>query len=344
MGERGVVYGATSENPEAILGLTEIDILVIDEASYCCEELYSWGSDRLRGRTVKIPRKRLFTSPDSFSPSHAWFVDLCVKNPLSVINASALDNIYTSAEFKEDLLERYPEGTALYEQQILGHVVDSRSANVAIDDRLFTCSRLPHVHGSPVWVGCDIAGQGRDDSVFSVIDDAGVVEIRRFHGAETQELVSELLQINRTYNVAGVAIDCTGGFGNGLHDFVRKSVSNVEGVNFGSASTVDYYNNVRTEMHFILRDAVKGGEFFCPESDDGKKIREECRYALYFVDSRGKTAMLPKEDVKKAIGRSPDALDSLILAVRARARNVESVTKSVNVQNAAARMLAAFGR
>lgn len=341
VGEHGVCYGATSENPDAILGMTEVNILVIDEAGYCQENLYNWGSDRLRGRTVTMPRIRLFTSPDSFNAAHAWFVNLCNKNPRSIINASALDNIYTSDEFKADLLERYPPGTQLYEQQICGKIVDSRSANMAIDDRSFTNNRPEHRSNMPVWIGCDLAGAGRDDSVFVAIDEYGFLESRRFHHAETQLLVSELLQMNQQYNVAGVCIDSTGGFGNGLYDYTKRSVKNVDAVNFGSAAEDDSYNNIRTEMHFGLRKAVSETNFYCPDMDDGAKIREECRYALYFVDNKGRTAMFHKDDIKKAIGRSPDALDALLLAVKARNASLGVAKHTVDAKAVAARLLAA---
>lgn len=340
VGEHGVCYGATSENPDAILGMTEVNILVIDEAGYCQENLYNWGSDRLRGRNVQMPRIRLFTSPDSFNAAHAWFINLCNKNPRSIINASALDNRYTSEEFKKDLLERYPPGTQLYEQQILGHIVDSRSANAAIDDRLFTHDRPEHRNGDPVWIGCDLAGAGRDDSVFLAIDDYGFLESRRYHHAETQQLVSELLDMSRKYTVSGACIDCTGGFGNGLFDYTKRSVHNVDGINFGSAAIDDSYNNLRTEMHFGLRKEVNESHFYLPDTDDGAKIREECRYALYFIDNRGKTAMFPKEDIKKAIGRSPDALDALLLAVKAK-RTSNGSNMTYDARAIASRMLAA---
>lgn len=343
VGANGVCYGATSENPDAILGMTEVQILVIDEASYCQENLFLWGCDRLRGRNVQMPRIRLFTSPDSFNAAHAWFINLCNKNPKAVIHASALDNIYTSAEFKADLLERYPKGSALYDQQILGLLVDSRSANVAIDDRHFADSRQPHNACDPVWIGCDLAGAGRDDSVYVVIDDYGYVESRRYHHAETQLLVSELLELNRLYKVEGVAIDCTGGFGTGLFDYTKNSIRNVDAVNFGGASDDVNYNNLRTWMHFNARKCVNGSHMYMPGTDDGGKIREECRYALYYIDPRGKTAMIPKEDIKKSVGRSPDALDSFILACKARNGAESGYNKTTNAAAVAARLLAAHG-
>ena len=341
----GICFGATSENPDAILGLSDIDILTLDEASYLNENLYLWGCDRLRGPKVDMPRVRLFTSPDSFNATHAWFVNLCAKYPRSVIHASALDNDNTSEAFKRSLLERYPKGTQLYDQQILGLCVDARSANMAIDDRLFMFSRPEHCPSHPVWVGCDLAGAGRDDSVFIVIDDYGFVESRRYHHAETQELVSELLELNRTYDIAGGCIDCTGGFGNGLFDYTKRSIRNLEAVNFGSASSQEHFNNLRTEMHFGLAESASGLSFYVPMTDDGDKIREECRYALYYINPQGKTAMFPKEDIKKSIGRSPDALDALLLANRARMMSEGGIRKStVDARTVAQRMAAAMSR
>lgn len=344
VGEQGVVYGATSENPEAILGLSEIHCLVLDEASYLCEQLYTWGCDRCRGRTVKVPKIRLFTSPDSFSPAHVWFLDLCAKYPRAVINASALDNIYTSPEFKADLLERYPPGTDLYLQQVEGKIVSSRSANVAIDDRTFMNSRPPHSQSAPVWIGLDLAGQGRDDSVFVVIDDYGIVETVRYHHAETQVLVSQLLEYNRKYIVGGVALDGTGGFGAGVFDYSKSSFRHIDSINFGSKADEEHFNNLRTQLHFDMRKTAEGSAFYVPMTDDGAKIREESRHALYYIDPKGKTAMFPKEDIKKALGRSPDALDALLLANRARLLSRGELNNGEgNVEESCNRMLAAFG-
>ena len=343
VGPRGLAYGMSSVNPSGILGLSNIDLLVMDEAAYQCEEAYNWASDRLRGPEVTIPKKRLFSSPDSFNQVHAWFANLCAKYPQCVINASALDNYKNPKPFRDELLERYPVGSVLYEQQILGHFVDSRLANAAIDDRCFMNSRPPHTRDMPVWVGADCAGQGRDDSLFVVIDDYGIVEIRRRHGSETQDLVSEMLDINRLYRVEGAAVDVTGGFGTGLYDYTKRTVKNMIGVNFAGSPDEEVYNNVRTQMHFDVRNAVTGSHFYCPQIDDGAKIRAECRHVLYIIDTKGRTALIPKEDVRKSVSRSPDALDALILAYRAKKVSNGEVKGAVDSKAVAARLLAAAG-
>lgn len=342
-GTNGWVVGFSAENPEGILGLTDMDVYIADEFFFCPEDMYNYACDRLRGKDVHKTYIRLISSPNSYDPAATWAVNLVSKNPRAVINASTLDNPFTSQAYKDDIIARYPPGTEIYMQQVEGKLVNSRSANVAIDDRLFCNVRPKHDPAAPVWVGADLAGQGRDDSVFSVIDDYGLVEMRRYHHAETQMLVSEMLELNRTYKIAGGAIDTTGGFGTGLFDYTKSSVRNLEAVNFGSASGKEYYNNLRTEMHFMLRDAVKGSHFFVPEVDDGSKVREECRYALYYINPQGRTAMFPKEDIKRAIGRSPDALDSLLLANRARTLGEGGVSQPSSPNQVASRLLAAAG-
>lgn len=339
-GFNGWVVGFSAENPEGILGLTDMDVYIADEFFFCQEEMYNYACDRLRGKNITKTYIRLISSPNSFDPAAAWAVNLVSSHPRDVINASTLDNPFTSQEYKDDIVSRYPVGTELYEQQVLGHLVDSRAANIAIDDRKFVSSRPVHNANDPVWIGADLAGAGRDDSMYVVIDDYGIVETRRYHHAETQMLVSEMLDLNRTYYVAGACIDVTGGFGTGLFDYTKRSVRSMEGVNFGGAPIDLNYNNIRTEMHFGLRKEIDETSFYVPEHDDGAKIREETRYALYIIDGKGRSAMIPKEDIKKALGRSPDALDALLLAVKAK-RTSNGSNMTYDARAIASRMLAA---
>src|SRR5690554_7015121 len=40
------IYSFSSENPTAVLGISEIDVLLIDEAAYCNEIIYNYAKDR----------------------------------------------------------------------------------------------------------------------------------------------------------------------------------------------------------------------------------------------------------------------------------------------------------
>ena len=65
-----VVFGYSGENPEAILGLSEIDILVIDEAAYICEEAYQYASDRMRGGKYPPMVRLISSAPHQLSAEH----------------------------------------------------------------------------------------------------------------------------------------------------------------------------------------------------------------------------------------------------------------------------------
>ena len=59
-----LLFCYSSENPASILGLSEIALLAIDEAAYCCEEIYNYAKDRMRGS--KYPSMtRLISSPST---------------------------------------------------------------------------------------------------------------------------------------------------------------------------------------------------------------------------------------------------------------------------------------
>ena len=54
------LFAYSAENPNAVLGLSEISLLAIDEAAYCKEEIYNYSRDRMRGGKYK-PMVRLIS-------------------------------------------------------------------------------------------------------------------------------------------------------------------------------------------------------------------------------------------------------------------------------------------
>lgn len=74
--------------------------------------------------------------------------------------------------------------------------------------------------------------------------------------------------------------------------------------------------NARSEMHLDLRDLCEGGHVYLGGNcyDDIVNQMREVNSAL---ETTNKIKIEPKRDIKRRIGRSPDNLDSLCLAVRA---------------------------
>ena len=301
------IFGATAQNPTSILGFTDIECAIIDEAAYCPEELYNYITDRMRGEHVKQGKVRLISSPSSLV-QFKWFRDICKKYCDKVIRATTLDNPFTSDEYKQAQIEKYGKGTPMYRQQILGEFIDENLANAIISISDYPLTKKENFGVRKM--GIDCSGSGGDYNVFVVSDDNGILEIVREQIADTYKLYNIAKDLITKWNIRKTNIDCTGGFGNGVADMLEHNNFSVGRINFGQKALKDTYVNARAEMYFQLVDKIKSGFYV-----DDETIREELSYTTYLINGSGRTLLTPKNDIKELIGRSPDTSDALALSI-----------------------------
>lgn len=342
------IFGASSEAPDSVLGLTNISNYLADESAYSCEALRNNCEERCRGQDLKgriIKARYRYTTTPSSLPTSLWFRDMIKRQPGMVIHATTYDNYLVGEDFVKDQIEKYGGPDSPYvRQQIYGEFLEGMASNLAVNINDFATERPPHRPDDPVWVGADIAAGGRDSSVFAVIDDYGLVEWLEFFHAETQKLVSTMLEINRKYKVEGALVDSTGGFGNGLVDYTKSTVGTV-GVNFSEKADDDNMFNVRTQMYMDLGKSAKESHFYLPDVGDSMRCRNQLSYTTYILNGRGQVQLIPKEEIKKVTGSSPDHGDALVLANRARKiASGEVKSRIIDPKSVAARMLAAARR
>ena len=343
-----VIWGASSEAPDSVLGLTNISNYLADEASYSCEQLRNNCEERCRGQDLKgriIHARYRYTTTPSSLPTSLWFRDMIKRNPGMVIHATTYDNYLVGEDFVKDQIEKYGGPDSPYvRQQIFGEFLEGLASNLAVNVNNFMDTRPAHRPDDPVWVGADIAAGGRDSSVFCVIDEYGLVEWLEFFHAETQKLVSTMLEINRKYKVEGALVDTTGGFGNGLVDYSKGTVGTA-GVNFSEKADDDNMFNVRTQMYMDLGKSAKESHFYLPDVGDSMRCRNQLSYTTYILNGRGQVQLIPKDEIKKVTGSSPDHADALVLANRARKiASGEVKSRIIDPKAVAARMLAAARR
>lgn len=345
-GNGAVIYGASSEAYDSVLGLTNISNYLADEAAYSCEQLRNNCEERCRGVDLKgrvIKARYRYTTTPSILPTSLWFREMVKKHPEMVIHATTYDNHKLDPSYVQDQIEKYGgPNSPFVKQQIYGEFLDGVANNIAVDVNQFATSRPDHRADDPVWIGMDVAAGGRDSSVYCVIDEYGLVEwVEEFH-AETQKLVATMLDLNRKYKVEGVLVDTTGGFGVATVDYTKRTMG-TEGVNFAGASDDDNIFNVRTQMYVDLGKQAKESHFYLPDAGDSLRCRNQLSYTTYIINNRGQTQLVPKADIAKIVGGSPDHADALVLANRARKLAGASERKSSDVRAIAARMLAAHG-
>lgn len=310
----GITFGYSNEAPKDVLGLSNIYGMVLDEAARCCKEFYNNLSDRIRGEGIDKPRKRLISSP-CMEPSAQWWNDLKKVHPECVIRATLYTNPFVSADYIHELEERYGIGTELYKMQVLGEDVAADFLNAilrATDFVPLQNSRFSRVL-RPGFFGMDLAGSGRDLTAAAKINETGMYDLRTLQHIDTIAQKGLIVDSYRDDDIKNGALDA-GAIGMGVYDNVKHIPSiRIEAVNFNAKPSKDIYMNIRSEMYCEAAQIIKDG--FYVDVDAYPELIEELRNTQVFVNERGKLQIIPKEDIKRLIGRSPDRADALVLAI-----------------------------
>lgn len=314
-----ILFAFSAESPDALLGLTEIDMLCMDEAAYDNEEIYNNAKDRMRGGKYK-PMTRLISSPNSTERVQNWFSALCKKYNSCVVRATALDNPFTSDEFKQELKDRYVEGSNLYRQQVLGEILDVDVASQIIFRNQFPTSKSDE--DKDKYFGMDASGMGADSDMYVVIDKFGMVDQEERKEANVFEKCTTVTNLYEKYHIKTGNCDLTGGYGQGTYDMVTEKGYDLGGINFAQkAIDFEKYPNARTEMYMELAKAIREGFWV------NNTVKEEMIAQSAFINNKGQIQLIPKDDVKKIIGHSPDLCDAVALAVYAmNHNNVNKIT------------------
>ena len=304
-----ILYGFSAESPDAVLGLTEISLLAIDEAAYTNEEIYNNARDRMRGS--KYPsRVRLISSPSNTRVQN-WFSTICKLHSDKVIHATAFDNPFTSQSFKDELIERYGEGTPLYRQQVLGEIFDADVVSQIIKRSDFRQDKT--ANDNVYYLGMDCSGMGADKDVITIIDKYGIVDISEFSQAGTFIKVNRINDYYNKYHFKCGYLDNTGGYGQGILDLCKSKNLPIDGINFANkAFNEELYPNARTEMYLEAAKEIKDG-FYVYDN-----VKEEFIAQEITINNKGQSTLVPKKDIKEVLGHSPDYSDAVSLALYAK--------------------------
>jgi len=310
------------EDPETIRGLTDRGGLVMDEAALCPPDAYDIAIGTLRGKSVKYAQHHLITTPRGRAN---WVSQLAEKDGTLLIKAKTESNTHLSPDFAETLRSKYSDDFA--RQEVDGEIIDATSCGLltkAMIDRLLA-DTLPSGDGD-ITIGFDIGGEGDDYSCLVVRRGSSILSIMRRRTPTDSDLDLMLMEAMSSYPATRVYIDSTG-----LGHFVpsrmasRYPDSELIGVNFGANAYQSGFRNRRTEIYFELKKHISKGLSLYGISEEIKKLLEVELYATeYRMDDSRDFALIKKDKIKKAIGRSPDIADALALSCA----NGSAITKS----------------
>lgn len=176
----------------------------------------------------------------------------------------------------------------------------------------------------PLRLGVDIAGMGRDLSIYTHRRESMVTYIEAFANPDKRETV-HMENAGRIKNYLikpeDRALIDTIGEGAGVHSRCREQGVNSISAKFSyhakglkDQANVREFKNMRAYCYWAVRDALDPQHptnLALPECDE---LLEELVEITYIIQSDGKIKIEPKEDIQERIGRSPDYADSLALS------------------------------
>lgn len=184
------------------------------------------------------------------------------------------------------------------------------------------------------FLGIDSAYKGKDDikvaltgltinGTLRILDMVTINKTNWVDGETSAKIIKDIMRIIRGFGVKKACVDV--GYGVYIVEALsqRADTFSVNGINFGSGTTKGrkqfsavYGDNKRAEMHLDLQDLMDNGKVTFT-SDMAEGLKEQMSAVKAIRKPNGKTAIIPKDEIKQIIGRSPDDLDAVLLSVHA---------------------------
>lgn len=188
-----------------------------------------------------------------------------------------------------------------------------------------------HISGKRI-MGIDVAsGLGRDMSAISIVDGNKVIYLEQFNYNAIQ-LEDKVKELHEEYKPSQINIE-RDGVGKPIYDHLVEAHLPVNAIVSGSAPGIkdDYGFNIETnkelkeqfqykrdELWWNLRKQLSKYEcqydtpILLPPSED---LKVQLKSATYKPNARGRIQIASKDEMKKALKKSPDKLDAVLMAI-----------------------------
>lgn len=177
------------------------------------------------------------------------------------------------------------------------------------------------------YIGCDVAREGRDKTVFALMDNGQLVDVYVPNiivddKAPILMQVAEELIAYASRNDVGyehVAVDAVG-VGGGVVDACRQKEFYVQEYKAGSnnvrrdGNSLPMFDNIRSQAFWDLSDALQNGKFTIYKGIDYyQELKKDLVVHTYEITDKV-TKVESKTQLKKRLGASPDFADALSIA------------------------------
>lgn len=304
-----VVYFGTYESIDACRGYSNVSLMILDEMFLApCTILAVWGAC-MRGPNVSNPRIVGATTPRMES---LWNVMMSDENcDWEIIRATTRDNKFISDEQYELILSGITS-EEMRQQEIEGKIVDHHATRIiSLGD--FPASPAP-TNDERVIGGFDGAdGVERDSTAFVKKKGTKIIEMWEFNGIDHEEAVRRLRESHKALPFTKLNLDHA--FSD--HEYnVLKYEMPCEQVNFARAASEENkerYANVRAEMFFNAVHAITRQGLCVDGFDKSAELKRQLCAIGWHRNNQNRLLLTKKEELRVALGRSPDLADAFAL-------------------------------
>lgn len=305
----GLVYGFSYAGYESCRGQTNCHSAYFDEIALAPESLFAVVAPCLRGNGI-VPKIRFASTPRAGGYWNNMILDAIRTKEWDVYTGTMLENSFIDESSKRLVLDSIKDNFLL-RQEIYGEILDNVIENCIVDlpDFGIECKGRDNTY----YCGMDFARYGVDTTCICIRNKFEIVDMIYLPKADTQMIVNEYNKLDRIYKIKETYLDGTGGFSIGFYDAMKGIKNNIFEINFAQqANNSIIFSNIRTEMYDNLAVAIKDG--FYINGNKYKNIIDEIKSTSYIIGQNGKKQLVPKEIIKKLLGRSPDGADALALS------------------------------
>lgn len=302
---KGIIYLGSYESLESLRGYTRISLIILDEAALAPPNIFEVVAFCMRDCDEE-PKIRMMSTPRSAN----WLTEYVKKNKIPVITAKTSDNKRITPQ-EIELMKKASIDENSWRREFYGDEIDDDTAGVLFTSILLTSSpKFLRRNNDGYAIGIDCSGLGKDSNVIVVRNQNEILEIVEKKVASNSELCSIVRGLIMTHgkgNLSHIAIDEA--YGLDLHERLTDAGIIATIVPFGGKANNQAYANRRAEMYINLKKGI--------EEYGLKGITEELHRELqatkYLLNNNGKIQLIPKDEIKLNIGRSPDLADALAL-------------------------------
>lgn len=227
----------------------------------------------------------------------------------------------TSTEWVDQKRRAWGEGSARWLAKVLGEFPgeddNTLFSQASIDKALDT--EIEPDSSVPIYLGCDIARYGMDDTVVYSNQGGHVRFVDKWSKTDNIETARKIHAHAQRVGATEVRVDAAG-TGTGVFDAleVLDEFSNktylLIGVLGGSGSPdIDKWGNARAWHFDQLREGMQTGRIDLDVDDSS--LKDELIAQTFKFTQRGALQITSKDEVRKKGGKSPDFLDAAIYSV-----------------------------